>query len=87
LLITIGLTVGTGKGGGRKEADVVGARIRSSNIEIMHVEIGALYESSGNIVKIELRNLIRAERMLLKIISYNRLVLKGIRLNTINFMF
>lgn len=50
-LVTIGLKVGTGKGGGRKEADVVGARIRNSNLEIMHVEIGALYESGGNIVK------------------------------------
>jgi hypothetical protein len=51
-LVTIGLKVGTGKGGGRMEADVVGARIRGSNLEIMHVEIGALYESARNIVKI-----------------------------------
>jgi hypothetical protein len=30
-LVTIGLKVRTGKGGGRKEADVVGARIRNIN--------------------------------------------------------
>ncbi|MEM3697680.1 MAG: hypothetical protein QXQ94_09315 [Candidatus Bathyarchaeia archaeon] len=50
-LVTIGLKAGTGGRGGRKEADVVGARIRNSKFEIMHIEIGALYENSRKIVE------------------------------------
>ncbi|MEM3403680.1 MAG: hypothetical protein QXJ17_03970 [Nitrososphaeria archaeon] len=39
-LVEIGLPVGSGTSGGRKEADVIGAKVINNNLEIMHVEVG-----------------------------------------------
>jgi hypothetical protein len=46
-MVVVGLPAGTGTGmkrGGRKEADIVGARIVEGRLEIQHIEVGTLWE-------------------------------------------
>jgi len=41
-LAEVGVPIMSASGGGRREADVIGARIHESILEIQHVEVGAL---------------------------------------------
>ncbi len=49
--VSIGVPVGTGSRGGRKEADVVGFRFEENKLVIEHWEISSIYRSSGYIVE------------------------------------
>jgi hypothetical protein len=46
---TIGVTAGSGQGGGRKDADVVG--VRHGGREVVHAEVSQGYQTAGEIVK------------------------------------
>lgn len=53
-LVMTGVKAGSGKGGGKREADVVGVRQKGGSIEIKHVEVGMLIGSfKGNIDKVK----------------------------------
>lgn len=43
--------IGAGRGGGRKEADIVGIKIEDDIIYIIHAEVASLAESPKNIVE------------------------------------
>jgi len=66
-LTEVGVPVGVGSGGGRKEADVVGAKISTTGdgrriLQIYHVEVGALGGDYSSNVQ-TLRNKFLRERM------------------------
>ena len=50
--VVIGLPVGTGRGGGRKEADVVGFRFEDRIAHVVHIEVGNFAASSKKIIEV-----------------------------------
>ncbi|MGC9021461.1 MAG: hypothetical protein ACP5KE_09680 [Candidatus Methanodesulfokora sp.] len=48
----LGYKVGTGKRGGKKEADIIGVRLKDGNLEIKHCEVGTYYEKADKIYNI-----------------------------------
>ena len=42
---------GTGRGGGRKEADVIGFRVENNKAKVVHVEISSLWEGEDAIIR------------------------------------
>jgi len=51
-LVEANLPVGAGRGGGRKETDVVGARIRNGALEVIHIETGVLAQGEEGIERV-----------------------------------
>ena len=49
--VLVGVPVGTGKRGGRKEADVVGFKSEETGVRIVHFEISHIWESAGKVVE------------------------------------
>lgn len=48
--VIIGLSVGTAKGGGRKEADVIGFRLKGNKLYIIHIEISVFTQAPTKII-------------------------------------
>ena len=47
----IGVPAGSGRGGGRKEADIVGFKLEGDKLIIVHYEISSKYSRSKEVVK------------------------------------
>jgi len=49
--VLIGVPVGTGRGGGRKEADVIGFRSEGTSVRVVHFEISSIWGSSKEVIE------------------------------------
>lgn len=72
-LVETNIPIGTGRGGGRKEADVVGVNLKKD--EIVHIEVGSLADSPQKVIDRYSKKFKDAENFLKK--------KKGIREKTI----
>lgn len=77
-LVETNVPVGTGSGGGRKEADVIGIRASGDELEIIHIEVGLISKGKGESVK-NIRKKFESERINAVLARYNRLL--GIKVN------
>lgn len=49
-LVKTNMPIGAGKGGGRREADVVGVKVENDKVHIVHAEVASLAEGPSKII-------------------------------------
>lgn len=50
-IVETNVPIGAGRGGGRKEADVVGVRFKNGIVNIVHVEVGSLASGPSDVLE------------------------------------